>query len=273
MFKKNIQYEGALASSAWRKIAIGTWKSAKDPSVYGTIELPVEKALEHIQMLNQSSKNKITITHYFGKAMAKSLEEVPELNSVLRWGKLYKRKELSIFFQVATDQNGEDLTGAVVRNINKLSIDEISGSLAPQIKKIRENEEPHFKFLKKVFKHIPGFLSSFLINFTSFLQYKLNLWHPALKSPQDAFGCAMVTNVGSLGLDYGFAPLVPYSHVPLVVSLGKIEDKIILDQNKQIKTIPVMRVGATIDHRHIDGVHGAKLAKRISYFFQHPEEL
>src|SRR5262249_8561909 len=36
------------------------------------------------------------------------------------------------------------------------------------------------------------------------------------------FGGVALSNVGSLGLDRGFAPLVPHTHVPLVVAMGAV---------------------------------------------------
>ena len=39
--------------------------------------------------------------------------------------------------------------------------------------------------------------------------------------PRDAFGSAMVTNVGIFGLPHAFAPLVPFSRVPIVVMATK----------------------------------------------------
>ena len=36
---RNIDLGPALRTSSWRKIAIGTWKTAGDPSVYGILDL------------------------------------------------------------------------------------------------------------------------------------------------------------------------------------------------------------------------------------------
>ncbi len=85
--------------------------------------------------------------------------------------------------------------------------------------------------------------------------------------PKDPFGSVMVTSVGSLGIDLAFAPLVPYSKVPLLISVGRINDEAKVVEGK-IEIRPIMKLGITFDHRLIDGIHAAELAKTFKDYFQ-----
>ena len=70
--------------------------------------------------------------------------------------------------------------------------------------------------------------------------------------PKDALGSVMITNVGSLGLEEAYVPLVPYSRVPLLLALGKVKDEaVVIDKN--IEILPMMKIFATFDHRILDG--------------------
>jgi pyruvate dehydrogenase E2 component (dihydrolipoamide acetyltransferase) len=81
----------------------------------------------------------------------------------------------------------------------------------------------------------------------------------------------MVTNVGSLGLDLAFAPLVPYSRVAVLLAVAAVQDKPVV-KDGQIVIAPILRIGVTVDHRLIDGMHGSKMFKTISAIFADPEK-
>ncbi len=90
-------------------------------------------------------------------------------------------------------------------------------------------------------------------------------------APRDPFGSAMITNVGSLGLETAFAPLVPYSRVPLLISMGAVAEKPIVENCKVIAA-SLVRLCVTFDHRMIDGIHAAKMYKSLEAIFKNPEK-
>ena len=90
-------------------------------------------------------------------------------------------------------------------------------------------------------------------------------------TPRDAFGSLMLTNIGSLGLDLAFAPIVPYSAVPILIALGSQQEKVI-SRNGKIEAIPIVKLCATFDHRLIDGVHAAKMSKCLDRILENPRE-
>jgi hypothetical protein len=93
-----------------------------------------------------------------------------------------------------------------------------------------------------------------------YLAYEWNLDLRRLGVPRDAFGSAMITNIGSLGLESAFAPLIPYSRVPLILALGAVEDTPVVDGDRVVPG-KTMRVCATFDHRLLDGAHAARMAR------------
>jgi pyruvate dehydrogenase E2 component (dihydrolipoamide acetyltransferase) len=271
LLTRNVPLGKPLRNSPWRKIAIGTWQKIGDPSVYGTLEFDATKMLAYVKKIQASSQEKITITHFIGKAVGTTFAQHPALNCVLRWGRLYPRKTVDVFFQVASDNRGEDLSGCVIREADKKSIPEICREMNDHIHTIRQKGDPAFKKSKNTIKFIPGIFVGTLLNFLGFMLYTLNIWSPLLGSPRDSFGTVMVTNVGSLGLDMAFAPLVPYSRVAALLAVGAVQDRPIV-RDGQIVIAPVLRIGVTVDHRLIDGMHGSQMFKTISAIFQDPEK-
>lgn len=269
----NVNLRPPLKLSAWRKIAMGTWRTAKDPSVYGIMELDVGAALEHIERLNRENSDvKVTISHFTGKALANCFGQHPEINCIHRLGRLYPRKTVDIFFQVANDKKGDDLSGVVIREADKKSILNITRELQEEVINVRHKGDPNYKKTKGIMKMLPGFIVPWLLDILGFLMYGLNLWSPLLGTPKDNFGSMMITNIGSLGLGLAFAPLLPYSRVPALFALSAIEDKAVV-KNGAIVIAKIMQIGVTVDHRVIDGVHAGHMAKTLRKFFIDPSTL
>ena len=100
----------------------------------------------------------------------------------------------------------------------------------------------------------------------------MNIWSPLFGTPKNSFGSVMISNIGSLGMSRGLAPLVPYSHVPMLIALGAVEEVAVVREGK---VVPVRQItlGVTFDHRLIDGVVSAKMANIIKKAFANPEEI
>src|SRR4051794_6362757 len=94
--------------SSFRKIALGTWRTAYDPSVYGTMELRIDPALRYLAEFREKTGHKVTLSHMMAKAAAMVLAATPDANAILRWNRIYLRKRIGIFFQVAMTDDGPD---------------------------------------------------------------------------------------------------------------------------------------------------------------------
>jgi pyruvate dehydrogenase E2 component (dihydrolipoamide acetyltransferase) len=108
-----------------------------------------------------------------------------------------------------------------------------------------------------------------LLKTAAFLTQDLGLDLRRVGIPFDQFGSAMVTNVGMFGLPHGFAPLVPFARTPILATIGAVMDKpVAVDGRVEIR--PMLTVGATFDHRLLDGYQAGKLAKRFREVVEDP---
>lgn len=121
-------------------------------------------------------------------------------------------------------------------------------------------------------KIMPGFLVGAMLNVLGFILYSLNIWTPLFGAPRDSFGSMMLTNVGSLGIDLCFAPLVAYSRVPLLIALGAVADRAVA-RDGQVVVAQTVQIGVTFDHRLIDGLHASKMTKTLAKYFKDPKSL
>ena len=119
-------------------------------------------------------------------------------------------------------------------------------------------------------KHLSSGMIAKILNFMSFLNYSLNLWSPKLGTPRDSLGSAMVTSVGAMGVEYGFAPLVPYARCPMVMAVGKITEKAVVE-NGVIVVKSMLPISVTLDHRHVDGFGASKMLNGFLNFLKQPQ--
>ena len=184
LLSRNVRFGPPLKLTGWRKAAIGTWHSGGDPSVYGSIELDMSPMLAYLEKLKTQTELRLTLTHIVGKAVAETLSRHPQINSVLRWGRLYPRKSIDVLFQVASDHHGNDLSGAVIREADKKSVIEIADELHTRIKNIRHEGDHDFKKMKSTMRMLPGVLAYPMIKITGLIMYGFNLWSPIFGTPK-----------------------------------------------------------------------------------------
>jgi len=264
----------------FRKVACGTWRTAGDPSVYALLEIDVAKALEFSAAYSQTRGVRITPSHLVAKAITHCLVVRPELNGMLRGGKVHLRQHVSVFFQVnvpgpAANGSPDDriakatLSGTTVHATDTLSLADIAQAFYRQAAEVKRRRDPAFGPSLRIVSAIPWAWVRTFLKLAGWLIYGLNLNLGFLGLPRDPFGSVMISNVGGMGIDVAWAPLVPYSRVPLLLTLGAITDKAVVE-NGEVKVRPILPIGVTFDHRLIDGVHAAQMSAEFKKCFAEP---
>jgi pyruvate/2-oxoglutarate dehydrogenase complex dihydrolipoamide acyltransferase (E2) component len=257
--------------SSFRKVALGTWRTAYDPSVYGSIELRMEQALAYLAAFREATGRRATVTHLVGKACAMAMRDTPEANATLRFGRVYLRQDVGVFFQVAVSEadGAIDLSGLVIQDMDQKSLLTICDEFAQKVELVRTRRDPDLERTKRSTALIPGFLVFWALRLMAFIIYTLNLPAWLLGLPKNPFGSVMVSNVGSLGLDVAYPPLVHYARVPLLLAIGRVSEAAVVEGGV-LAVGQVMRVSVTFDHRFIDGVHAANMAKTLRAWIEDP---
>ena len=258
--------------TAFRKIAIGSWQTAYDPTVYGTLYVRMEKALAYIEAFRARTGKRITVTHLVLRAVAEALHRCPEANAILRFNSIYLRKDVDISLLVVQTDNGKvDLTAAKVERADQKTLYQLVSDLEAQVERVRGRKDKALEKGKQTTGMIPFMLINFFLKAVAFLMYTLNLDLRWMGMPRDPFGGATVTNIGSLGLDVGYVPLVPYTRTPIFVAPGAIKDVPVV-QDGQVIPGKQMAINASFDHRFIDGYHASVLSKTLREWMENPFE-
>ena len=260
--------------SPFRKIAIGTWQTAYDPSIYGGMRIRMDKALPYIEDFRAATGKKITVTHLVAKALAEALKACPDANGIMRWNRIYLRKtvDISVLVVIKDEEGGTgkvDLSAVKIEDADKLSLFDMAEKFEKHVEKVRARQDKALEGTRQTMTKVPFFFINTLLKILGFFMYTLNLDLRWAGMPKDAFGSAMITNIGSLGLDLGYVPLVPYTRVPIFACPGVVRDEAVVEDGKVVPG-KVMDLSATFDHRLIDGSHAAVMARTIRKMFDDP---
>lgn len=262
---KNIQYRQKRKLSPWRKVSLASWKPTGDSSTYCLEEIVMDEVKLHC------STNNINLNSFLIKALSKTLEKHPKINSTVRFWKIREREDISIFFHTAKDAISDDLSGIVITHGHNKNLLDINQEFVNKIESFEQGHSTHNES-KKILGSLPGILSKPLLNFYAFMVYTMNLNLGIFKSPKNAFGSIMLTAVGSLGLSKAICPIAPYTRVPMVISFGKIEKRPIVI-NDEIAIKQLCTFGFTFDHRIMDGIHFAEFLNCFKTYLTHPHTL
>ncbi len=270
----NLELQRKDDLSSFRRIAIGTWRTAFDPSVYGTVELRMDEAMRYIAAFRQKTGRRLTVSHLMAKAAAMVLKECPEANAILRWNRIYLRKRIGVFFQVVMEDEGlekVDLSGATLYDVEQKSLVDICDEFEAKVAAVRARRDPALEKTRKTMLSIPYFFLNRFLSLLGFLSYTLNLDLRRFGVPKDPFGSMMITNIGTLGLDVAYVPLVPYSRVPILLATGAVKDRAVVEDGRVVPG-KIMAVNATFDHRIIDGFHASVMSRTLREWMEHPFE-
>lgn len=245
----------------WRRVAATSWGMSDDPAIYGWLDIDATNLIERVRRLRAHSGVKVTVTHLVGKAVADAFAEHPECNALVSLGRLRQRPTVDVFFSVAVG-DGKNLSGAKITRADERSATEIAERLCGDATRIRTKGDTPLQRSQQMLRKMPSALLKPLMRLTAVAMFDLDLDLTKAGVPYDPFGTAIITNVGVLGIEQGFAPLMPQGRHPAIFTIGKIRDKVIaVDGRPEVR--PVLTLGGTFDHRVVDGYHLGKISSRL----------
>ncbi len=266
--------------SVFRRIAAIAWNAPRDPTILGTMQFRAEALEAWIQAQRERTGEKITVTHAVARAAAVVLHRHPDLNSMIRLGRLYHREDVDVFVQVAIEHPAEpgegvgktDLSGVVIRKADTKDIGAIAQEIRAGASKIRKGQDEDFKKVRRQGELIPPLIFRWILRFLEFFQYTLNMNPRILGAPRDPFGSIMVTSLGSRGVKVAYAPFFPQARTPIIILVGAIDDTPDVVEGQVVPTRQ-LTLSATFDHRVLDGLHCSIFANEMNKVLQEPGQL
>lgn len=266
-------FQPAQHVSSWRRLAPHVWARPADPTVYGVMDLVVDRALPYLDELSRVSGTKVRVTHLVTKGLALGIRKVPEANGIVTHQRLANRRDVDIFVQVATE-GGRDLSGTKLSRVDETPLSEIARELASRAARVRRHADPGVEKTKSLVQRLPNAILGLTVRAMEYLLYDLQLDLSRFGIESDQFGSAMVSNIGNFegfGMSFALAPLVPISRCPIVVLIGEVQRKPMVEGDRIVPR-SVVTLGCTFDHRMIDGAQGTAIAAVLRRVVEDPEK-
>jgi pyruvate dehydrogenase E2 component (dihydrolipoamide acetyltransferase) len=254
-----------------RKLAIATWTAPKEGNIYGKVTLDATEALKYLEHLRETTGEKVTITHLVGKAAGLALAHAPSLNGRVVLDRFVPFKTVDIAYLVALE-GGNNLGRVKVERANEKSVVEIARELHDHAGKLAKGEDEAFKKSMAPLRWMPRWLLKRVLRLVGFLGSGLGWRIGALGVEPFPFGSCIVTSVGMLGFDEGYAPPTPFARVPIYVLVGAVKPRPAA-VNGEVVVRDMVTVTATIDHRVVDGYQLGVVARVFREVFENPWSL
>ena len=254
----------------WRKVASTIYKKPTDSKIFGIVELDVTELEKYVaQKRKEGIKTTLTylITLIIGRAIR---QEVPALNTYVKRGKILQREQVDATVSVLLP--GGQMGSVKVENADQLTTDEISEKIGKNIANSRKGDENETMQSKSLLAKLPWPFRNWLFKIYQTITIHWGISVPGIGLDSNSFGSFMVSNIGTVGLDTGFASLLPSSNISFVYVLGTVNKKPVV-VNDEIVIRRVMLMASTLDHRVVDGSHGGSLFRFIKQVAKNPEIL
>lgn len=253
--------------TGWRKIAAATWEGPNDPQIYGALDVDATKLIELVESARAAGHH-LTPTHVVGRAVARSLAAVPDLNVRILGGRAVPRETIDVFFITAV-AGGHDLSGVKVCEADRKTVYEVAEELGRRARAMKAGNDPDLARSKGAMEILPVPLLRVALRVSAWVAGDRAWAIRALGLAATPFGSAMVTSVGMFGLPMGFAPLTWMYKVPLLVLVGEIADKpVAVDGRVEIRKM--LPITFTVDHRWVDGWHLSRALEAFKEYLTDP---
>ena len=267
--KQGTNFAAVDDASSFRRMAASMWSKPTDPTIYGSMDVDVTTTLAFIEDFRARTGLPLTLTHIVARATAQAFARHRALNAKVRfWGKLEQRSSVDLFISVSTD-GGKDLSGVRLDRTEDLSLKDLVDAVKGKARAIRDGDDATYQRSRDLFKTMPWWMARPALWLTDVLTNELHVHLPAQGMPRDPFGTAVITNVGSFGIDTAFAPFLPLARCPLLLLMTEVKDRaVVVDGDLAVR--PILRLCGTFDHRIIDGFHAGLLANDIRALIEDP---
>ncbi len=264
----NVRFTGPARESSWRRVATGMWGPQSDPTIYGMMDVDARALLARQAELDAAGV-RVTVTHVVAKAASEVLRRLPDLNVVLRRHRTWQRAGIDVFLQVLVRDESDpglataELSGIKIEDADRYDLVEFARRVDAEVARTRKSKDQALDRTRKQLAGVPGFALRPLLKLARYLMTELNLDLSRFGVSRDPFGSIAITSVGMLGIETAFAPLVPMGGPPLMITVGAIKQRAVVDEQGQVVARPMLRIAGTFDHRVVDGFHLARMANEL----------
>jgi len=230
-----------------------------DAVVYFEHRLDLSETLDYLERWNADpTRPPLTMFHLLIVALARTLHERPRVNRFVAGRRIYQRNAVEISCSVVkrkhddarlsvTKQHYHPMQGITA---NRALIEEAVATGRGKEKTVSEREVA-------IVTHLPRSLLSLLMRGQRLLDH-FNLVPAMMIRNDPLYASAMVSNLGSIGIDAAFHHLFEHGTVSVFMAIGKVSRVPVVLDDDRIVVRPVVTLRFAFDERIADGYYSAR---------------
>jgi len=117
---------------------IASWSGPAEPNILNNWEMDVTNVLNYLKKYPEGKRP--TLTHFVIKCMGVILQEAPDINGRIVFGKFVPYDKINVSCLVDVNQ-GEDLASVLLEDVDKLSISDIVDYIRVKATKIKNKKD------------------------------------------------------------------------------------------------------------------------------------
>jgi len=250
-----------------RKVTLALWRGPREGTMHSKLVLDVERALGWLDRQSEACGHRVTLTHLVGKAVARALVAVPELNRSLRGGRFVPHGSVALSFLVSTD-DGDDVGWVKLEALEDKTVAEVAAELGREAARLREGaarptRSPWVRLL-------PVWLLRPLLLLAGWLTAGRGLSLKAFGLDRHPFGAGVITNGGTFGIDEVWVARTPLARVAFNLVVCRVRERpVVVDGEVTARRCVTLCLNS--DHRFVDGVHLGRALQVIREGVEDPE--
>lgn len=261
-------YDTFQPDSPWRHVAAAMYDRPRDGKIFGSVSIDITAVERYIEQKRESGI-KMTLTHFFFLALGRAIrDKVPAFNTYIIRGRVAKRPSIDGSLSVLMGDHS-NMTLVRINNVPAYKPDDIVTHLQEKIAQSKNKDSAKDRKDKTLLASIPWPFRRWLVRLISFLNLDIGIQLPALGLDNNRFGCFLLSNIGSIGLDVGYPSLFPNANLSIVVTMGITDVRPVYVDGEWIPR-KFITLAAAMDHRVVDGIHGGQLFHYLKKICNNP---
>lgn len=247
-----------------------------DSQLFYEVDIPVEH-LEHYVNEKRKQGENIRLIHIFIAALVRSFAMRPRLNRFTVGKKIYSHNNLRLVMAIkrSLTADGEETSIMPVFEPTD-TIRDVVNRFETALEASRpaggENSENATDSVVKILRLLPTWLKSFIV-FTARQLDKVGLLPKFIYEASPFHGSAVVTDMGSLGIDSIYHHLYDFGTTSVFLAIGRKKKRLVMDDEGQLREERYITLRFVLDERVVDGYYYANALKYYTRLLRHPEYL
>lgn len=246
--------------SFFRRLTLHLWKDvARDPTIFGTVDLDVTNVQALIADIARERGVKVSVFHAAALAIAKSFRRFPDLNRKVIGKRIVELDTVDVSFPVtlAPEKPGdpEIMFGKVVDLDQRTLADAGDGFRAATTRARELAAAPMTRWSDQLGRYLPDWMLGIGMNQGWALFKRINFARFGIR--HHPFGSTTISNIGALGPIDGLtnmstmALLIPMGYASSFLLGPTLEKPVVVDGKVEVRPMASLTYG--IDHRVVDG--------------------